>query len=79
MLSPMKCVLLEYRTLLVKMNYDQFVEPALMAAKINYKLMVDINYLLTLVTVKPLLKVVKALIIFAQSLMFMYVISYIGH
>jgi len=61
----MKCVLLEYRTLLVKMNYDQFVEPALMAAKINYKLMVDINYLLTLVTVKPLLKVVKALIIFA--------------
>ena len=75
MLSPVKCVLLEYRTLLVKMYYDQSVKHALLATKVNYKLMVDINYLLTLATMIPLLKVVKALVIFARSLVFIYVIS----
>jgi hypothetical protein len=38
MLSPLKRVLSEYRTLLVKMYSDQFVKPVIPAAKINYEL-----------------------------------------
>lgn len=59
MLSPVKCVLVEYRTLLVKMYSDQFVKLAIIAAKANYKLRVDINCLLTLARVIPILNVVK--------------------
>ena len=35
------CVLSEYRTLLVKMYYEQFVKLAIPVAKVNYELMVD--------------------------------------
>ena len=67
MLSPLKRVLSEYRILLVKMYADQFVKPAIPAAKVNYELMADIKCLLTLAAVVPLLEVVKALVVFAQS------------
>lgn len=48
MLSPLKCVLVEYCTLLVKMYSDQFVKPIIVVAKVNYALMADIICLLTL-------------------------------
>jgi hypothetical protein len=67
MLSPLKRVLSEYRTLLVKMYSDQFIKPAIPATKVNYELMADIKCLLTLTAVLPLLEAVKALVVFAQS------------
>jgi hypothetical protein len=67
MLSSLKRVLSEYRTILVKMYYDQFVKPTIPAAKVNYELMADIKCLLRLVAVLPLLKTVKALVVFVQS------------
>jgi hypothetical protein len=67
MLSPLKRVLLKYRTLLVKMYFDHLVKPTIPAVKINYKLMANIKCLLTLAAVLPLLEAVKALVVFAQS------------
>ena len=67
MLSPLKRVLSEYRTLLVKMYSDHLVKPTIPAAKVNYELMADIKSLLTLAAVLPLLEAVKALVVFAQS------------
>lgn len=75
MLSPLKCVLTEYCTLLVKMYSIQFVNLAIPAAKVNYELMANIKCLLTLNVVVPLLEVVKALVIFAQS-HFMYACNF---
>ena len=60
MLSPLKHVLSEYRTLLVKMYLDQLVKPTIPTAKVNYKLMVDIKCLLILAAVVPFLKAIKA-------------------
>ncbi len=67
MLSPLKRVLSEYRTLLVKMYSDQFVKPVIPAAKVNYELLANIRCLLTMAAVVPLLEAVKALVVFAQS------------
>jgi hypothetical protein len=67
MLSPLKRVLSEYRTLLVKMYSNQFIKPTIPAAKVNYELMADIKCLLTLAIVMPLLEAVKALVVFVQS------------
>jgi len=67
MLSPLKRVLLDYRTILVKMYSDQFVKPTIPATKVNYELMADIKCLLILAAVLPLLEAVKALVIFVQS------------
>ena len=67
MLSPLKCVLSEYRTLLVKIYSDHLIKPTISATKVNYELMVDIKCLLTLAAVLPLLEAVKALVVFAQS------------
>ena len=66
MLSPLKRVLSEYRTLLVKMYSAHLVKPTIPAAKVNYELMVDIKCLLTLTAVLSLLETVKALVVFAQ-------------
>lgn len=41
MLSPLKCVLSKYRTLLMKMYYKLFVKVAIPVAKVDYELMVD--------------------------------------
>jgi hypothetical protein len=65
MLSPLKRVLSEYHTLLVKMYSDQFVKPVIPAAKVNYELLADIRCLLTMAAVVPLLEAVKALVVFA--------------
>jgi hypothetical protein len=67
MLSPLKRVLVEYHTLLVKMYYDHLVKPTIMTIKVNYELMADIKCLLTLATVLSLLEAVKALVVFGQS------------
>jgi hypothetical protein len=66
MLSPLKRVLSEYRILLVKMYSYQFIKPTIPATKVNYELMVDIECLLTLAAVLPLLEVVKGLVVFVQ-------------
>ena len=39
MLSPLKRVLSEFRTLLVKMYSNQFIKPAIPTTKVNYELM----------------------------------------
>jgi hypothetical protein len=49
------------------MYSDQFIKPAIPAAKVNYELMADIKCLLTLAAVLPLLEAVKALVVFAKS------------
>ena len=67
MLSPLKHVLSEYRTLLVKMYSNHFVKSTIPIAKVNNELMVDIKCLLILATMLPLLKAMKTLVIFAQS------------
>ena len=43
------------------------MKPTILAAKVNYKLMVDIKCLLTVATVVPCLMPIKALVVFAQS------------
>jgi hypothetical protein len=67
MLRLLKRILSKYRTLLVKMYSDHLVKPTIPTTKINYELMTNIKCLLTLAAVLPLLEVVKALIVFAQS------------
>ena len=67
MLSPLKRVLWEYRTLLVKMYSDHLVKPTIPTTRVNYEFMNDIKYLLTLAAVLPPLEVVKALVVFVQS------------
>lgn len=59
----------------MKMYEDRFVKPAIPVANVNYELIANIKCLLTLVVVVPLLEVVKALVVFAQSPSFMFVIS----
>jgi hypothetical protein len=75
MLSPLKYVLTEYCTLLVKMYSVQFVKLAIIAAKVNYELVADIKCWFTLDVVAPLLEVVKAFVVFAQS-PFMYACNF---
>ena len=64
MLSPLKHVLSEYCTILVKMYYDHFVKPTILTTKVNYELMVDIKYLLTLAVMLSLVKAMKTLVVF---------------
>ena len=42
MLSPLKHVLSEYCTILVKMYSDHFVKPTILTTKVNFELMADI-------------------------------------
>lgn len=53
----------------------QFVNLAIHVAKVSYELMADIKCLLTLDVEVPLLEVVKALVVFAQS-HFMYACNF---
>ena len=68
MLSPLKRVLLEYRIFLVKMYFDHLLKPTIPATKVNYEVVADIKCLLTLAAMLPLLEVVKALVVFAQTM-----------
>lgn len=65
-------------TLLMKMYYSQILNPVIPTTKVNYQPTADIKCLLPLVAVVPLLEVVKALVVFGQSLLCTYVISQ-GH
>ena len=67
MLNPLKHILSEYRTLLVKLYSHHIVKPTILAAKVNYDLIADIKCLLTLAAVLPLLEAVKTLVVFVQS------------
>lgn len=75
MLNSLKCVLTEYCTLLVKMYFVQFVKLAIIVARWTKELVADIKCWLTLDVVAPLLEVVKALVVLAQS-PFMYACNF---
>jgi len=64
MLSPTKRVMVEYKTLLMKITLDN---PTNQQAMLNYEHLCDIHILLGLACILPLLESVHALIKFAQS------------
>jgi hypothetical protein len=64
MLSPSKRVLSEYKALVVKMVEDNVIVDT---TKINYELMCDLETLLGLSCIIPLLELVQGLSKFAQS------------
>jgi hypothetical protein len=63
MLSPTKIVMEKYRTLLVKMALDS---PTNQQIKLNYENLCDLQVLLGLVCIMPLLESIHALIMSAQ-------------
>jgi len=63
-LSPSKKVLSEYKALVVKMVEDSVIVDT---TKINYELMCDLETLLGLSCIIPLLELVQGLSKFAQS------------
>ena len=67
MLSPLKHVLSEYRTLLVNMYSDHFVKLTIPTAKVNNEPMADIKCFFILAAMLPILKAIKTSVIFAQS------------
>ncbi len=64
MLEHLKCVLVEYKMLIIKMSQDNIV---IAQARLNLDLFWDVKTLLTLFYVLPLLEVVNFLIKFAQG------------
>jgi hypothetical protein len=62
MLSLTKWVLLMYMPLVAKMTEDS---PSLMAAPVNFKLLCDVNLIISLSCLMPILETVHALIKFA--------------
>jgi len=64
MLSLMKCVFVEYKTLMVHMNNDlNHVRPT----KTNLEYLCDVEVVMGLMCIMPMLKVVHALIKFVQA------------
>ncbi len=64
MLEHLKCVLVEYKMLIIKMSEDNIV---IVQARLNLDFFWDVKTLLTLFYVLPLLEVVNFLIKFAQG------------
>jgi hypothetical protein len=64
MLKPLKCVLVEYKTLILKMAYDN---ASIAQMRLNLDLHCDVHRLLDLFCLLPFLKVVNALIKFTQG------------
>jgi hypothetical protein len=67
MLSPLKRVLSEYCVLIVKMYADMQARPAVKGAEANFTRLADVQTLLSLASLLPLLESVKNLVVFAQS------------
>jgi hypothetical protein len=67
MLSPLKRVLSEYRVLLVKMYGDMLAKPVIKGAAANFHRLADVQTLLSLAALLPLLESIKNLVVFAQS------------
>lgn len=63
MLEPLKNVLVQYKTLIIKMSQDH---PLIAQVKLNFDLSYDIHKLLTLFFLLPLLEFINALIKFSQ-------------
>jgi hypothetical protein len=66
MLSPLKHVLSEYHVLFVKMYGDMYAKPTIEGVATNYHRLVDVQTLLSLAALVPLLESVKNLVVFAQ-------------
>ncbi len=64
MLEPLKCVLAKYETLILKMAHDS---ASIAQVRLNLDLLCDVHTLLDLFCLLPFLKVVNALIKFAQG------------
>jgi uncharacterized membrane protein len=64
MLEPLKRVMAEYKTLIVKISWDKVL---VTQARFNLDLLCDLHMLLGLSCLLPLLEVVNALIKFAQG------------
>jgi hypothetical protein len=64
MLAPLKSVLVQYKTLIIKMSQDN---PLIAQVKLNFDLSYDIHKLLTLFFLLPLLEFINALIKFSQK------------
>jgi hypothetical protein len=67
MLSPLKRVLSEYRVLLIKMYSDMQTKPTVKGAETNFHRLADVQTMLSLAAILPLLQSVKNLVLFAQS------------
>jgi hypothetical protein len=59
MLAPTKCILVEYRSLVVKMSKDQLARNV--TAKFNYELLCYCDTILGLICVLPMLEVMQSL------------------
>jgi hypothetical protein len=66
-LSPMRRVLSKYCVLLVKMYGDMLAKSVIKGVVANFHLLVDVQTLLSLVALLPLLESIKKLVVFAQS------------
>jgi hypothetical protein len=64
MLEHLKCILVEYKILIIKMSQDNIV---IAQARLNLDLFWDVKTLLTLFYVRPLLEVMNFLINFAHE------------
>jgi len=64
MLAPLKSVLVQYKTLIIKISQDN---PLIAQVKLNFDLSYDIHKLLTLFFLLPLLEFINALIKFSQK------------
>ncbi len=60
----LKCVLVEHKTLIVKMSQDN---PSIIQARLNIDFLCDIHTLLTLYYLLPLLECINALMKFSQE------------
>ncbi len=69
MLEPLKNVLVQYKTLIVKMSQNS---PVIVQTKLNFDFLCDIHTLLTLFCLLPLLESISALIKFSQERMFSF-------
>ena len=67
MLSPLRHVLSKYRVLLVKMYGDMLAKPVIKGAAANFQRLADVQTLLSLAVLLPLLESIKNLVVFAQS------------
>ncbi len=64
MLEPLKCVLVAYKTLIMKMSQDNI---SVVQARLNLNLLCDLHTLLALFYLLPLLEAINALFKFVQG------------
>ena len=67
MLTPLKRVLYEYRVLIMKMYTDVQMKPRVKGVEANFRRLADVQTMLSLACILPLLQTVKNLVVFVQS------------